>query len=150
MLQPCRYVSIFVLPFPARCLLGIYVTQPSFSSPHTTTIPTQFELPKPDCKAGGACTYSLLQVLYPENHAAAPMSWAECLSRMRTELTLVEYDQIPELTSSRPMDVNTPMYIVPPGSTGRRRAVLIGINYTGQHGELVRACNNCNNDTVDQ
>lgn len=28
------------------------------------------------------------------------------------------------------------MYIVPPGSTGRRRAILIGINYVGQQGQL--------------
>ena len=33
------------------------------------------------------------------------------------------------------------MHIVPPQSTGVRRAVLIGINYTGQQGEL-RGCHN--------
>jgi hypothetical protein len=35
------------------------------------------------------------------------------------------------------------MHIVPPGSTGRRRAVLIGINYTGQQGQL----SGCHNGT---
>ena len=49
--------------------------------------------------------------------------------------------QIPQLTSSRMVDVNTTMRIVPPGSEGVRRAVLIGINYTGQQGEL-RGCHN--------
>ena len=39
------------------------------------------------------------------------------------------------------VDVNTPMNIVPPVSTGVRRAVLIGINYRGQQGEL-RGCHN--------
>jgi hypothetical protein len=39
------------------------------------------------------------------------------------------FDQVPQLTSSRMIDVGKPMYIVPPGSHGRRRAVLIGINY---------------------
>jgi len=43
--------------------------------------------------------------------------------------------------SSRLIDVNQTMHIVPPGSTGARRAVLIGINYTGQQGEL-RGCHN--------
>lgn len=51
------------------------------------------------------------------------------------------YDQIPQLTSSRMIDVQKSMYIVPPGSTGRRRAILIGINYVGQKGEL-RGCHN--------
>jgi metacaspase-1 len=66
------------------------------------------------------------------------MSWVECLRKMRTELNQMGYDQIPELTSSRLIDVNKPMYIVPPGSRGRRRAILVGINYTGQNGQLVR------------
>jgi len=51
------------------------------------------------------------------------------------------YDQIPTLSSSRRIEVHgtpTPMQIVPPGS-GRRRALLIGINYVGQKGEL-KAC----------
>ena len=33
------------------------------------------------------------------------------------------------------------MHIVPPGSTGVRRCLLIGINYKGQQGEL-RGCHN--------
>lgn len=45
------------------------------------------------------------------------------------------YKQTPEFTSSRMIDVNKPMHIVPPGANGRRRAVLIGINYQGQQGE---------------
>mgnify|MGYP005851464381 CR=1 FL=1 len=39
------------------------------------------------------------------------------------------------------VDVDKPMNIVPPTSTGVKRAVLIGINYTGQQGEL-RGCHN--------
>eukprot|EP00977_Amphora_coffeiformis_P028903 scaffold37799_cov176-Amphora_coffeaeformis.AAC.7 len=37
------------------------------------------------------------------------------------------------------------MHIVPPGSTGRRRAVLIGINYVGQQGQLSGCHNDVNN-----
>ena len=65
------------------------------------------------------------------------MSWVECLRKMRTELQQMGYDQIPQLTSSRLIDVNKPMYICPPNSHGRKRALLIGINYTGQQGQLV-------------
>ena len=104
----------------------------------TTKISIQkFELPNPAGKAGGACTSALLQVLYRHKHAAAPMSWVECLRKMRTELQQMGYDQIPQLTSSRLIDVNKPMHIRPPNSNGRKRAVLIGINYTGQQGQLV-------------
>jgi metacaspase-1 len=60
------------------------------------------------------------------------MSWVECLRTMRTELNQMGYKQIPELTSSRLIDANKPMHIVPPGSTGRRIALLIGISYEGQ------------------
>jgi hypothetical protein len=97
----------------------------------------QFELPNPAGRAGGACTSALLQVLYRHKHAAAPMSWVECLRKMRTELQQMGYDQIPQLTSSRLIDVNKPMLICPPNSHGRKRALLIGINYTGQQGQLV-------------
>ena len=102
----------------------------------------QFELPDPAGRAGGACTSALLQVLYAGGRASAPMSWVQCLRSMRRELNRMGYDQIPQLTSSRLIDVNDPMHIVPPGSTGRRRALLIGINYVGQKGQL----SGCHND----
>jgi len=52
------------------------------------------------------------------------------------------YDQVPQLTSSRMIDVNKTMEIVPAGSTGAKRAVLVGINYVGQKGQL----SGCHND----
>jgi hypothetical protein len=103
----------------------------------------KFELPNPAGKAGGACTSALLQVLYRHHRAAETMSWVECLRKMRSELRNMGYDQVPELTSSRLIDVNKTMYIVPPGATGHRRAILIGINYTGQQGQLSGCHNDC-------
>jgi len=96
----------------------------------------QFGLPDPQGKAGGACTSALLQVLYNEGRLSGGMSWVELLQRMRTELKNMGYEQIPQLSSSKMIRVREPMYIVPPGSTGRRRALLIGINYVGQQGQL--------------
>lgn len=87
-------------------------------------------------KAGGACTSALLQVLYNEARVNGGMSWVELLQKMRTELKNMGYEQIPQLSSSKMIRVREPMYIVPPGSTGRRRALLIGINYVGQQGGL--------------
>ena len=52
------------------------------------------------------------------------------------------YDQVPQLTSSRLIDVNKVMEIVPAGATGAKRAVLVGINYVGQKGQL----SGCHND----
>lgn len=89
----------------------------------------KFQLPNPAGRAGGACTSALLQVLYRDGHAASTMSWVQLLRQMRGELQKMGFDQVPQLTSSRMIDVNKPMYIVPPESRGRRRAVLIGINY---------------------
>jgi hypothetical protein len=103
---------------------------------------SKFELPNPAGRAGGACTSALLQVLYKGGHAAGSMSWVQCLRAMRTELNHMGFDQIPQLTSSRMIDVNKTMHIVPPESTGRRRAILIGINYVGQNGQL----SGCHND----
>lgn len=102
----------------------------------------QFELPDPAGRAGGACTSALLQVLYKGGRAAGSMSWVQCLRAMRAELNRMGYDQVPQLTSSRMIDVDKTMHIVPPGATGRRRAILIGINYRGQKGQL----SGCHND----
>mmetsp|Transcript_18635 Transcript_18635/g.26294 ORF Transcript_18635/g.26294 Transcript_18635/m.26294 type:complete len:312 (+) Transcript_18635:198-1133(+) len=101
-----------------------------------------FQLPDPAGKPGGACTSALLKVLYKDKQAVAPMSWVETLQKMRTVLRGMGYDQIPQLTSSRMIDVKKTMYIVPPNSNGRRRAVLVGINYIGQQGQL----SGCHND----
>lgn len=64
---------------------------------------------------------------------------------MRTVLSRGRYSQIPQLTSSQPIDLNQDFYLVPPNSTGTRRAVLIGINYEGQSGELSGCHNDCLN-----
>ena len=58
------------------------------------------------------------------------------------------FKQIPQLTSSRLIDVHKPMYIVPPMQTGKRRAVLVGINYVGQKGQLSGCHNDVNNIKV--
>jgi hypothetical protein len=102
-----------------------------------------FQLPDPAGRAGGACTSALLQVLYKDHHQTTEhLTWVELLRRMRTVLNNMGYDQIPQLTSSRLIDVKKEMFIVPPGATGTKRAILIGINYKGQQGQL----SGCHND----
>lgn len=106
---------------------------------------SQFQLPDPAGRAGGACTSAILQVLYKDKqHQTENLTWVDLLRRMRTVLLGMGFDQVPQLTSSRMIDVKKPMYIVPPGATGMKRAILIGINYTGQQGQL----SGCHNDAT--
>mgnify|MGYP003476682216 CR=1 FL=1 len=100
-----------------------------------------FELPNPAGKAGGACTSAFLQQQYENGNE---QSWVETLKQMRCVLKGMGYFQTPTLSSSRRIDVTSPMKIVPHGS-GRRRALLIGINYVGQKGALTACHNDCNN-----
>ncbi|KAL3769130.1 hypothetical protein ACHAWO_007871 [Cyclotella atomus] len=100
---------------------------------------TAFQLPDPAGRSGGACTAALLEALYKKKSGS--QSWAELLQEIRSNLTNKGYDQIPQLTSSSVIDVNEPMELVP-NTSGTKRALLIGINYTGQEGEL----SGCHND----
>jgi hypothetical protein len=102
-----------------------------------------FKLPDPAGRAGGACTSALLNTLYAEQSAPTnDLTWVETLNGMREMLEEKGYSQIPQLSSSRMIDVNQNFYIAPPDCSGTRRAVLIGINYVGQAGEL----SGCHND----
>ena len=103
-----------------------------------------FSLPDPAGKAGGALTSSLLKVLYADHHAPAEnLSFQDVLTKVRGVLQ-GRYTQIPQLSSSRPMDISSPFEIVPKGCTGTKRALLIGINYIGQQGQL----SGCHNDVL--
>lgn len=103
-----------------------------------------FQLPNPAGRAGGACTAALLQVLYSDHQdTARDLSWVDILRAMRVNLGEKGYDQVPQLSSSRRIDVNETMRVVR-NPEGSRRAVLIGINYVGQQGEL----SGCHNDVL--
>lgn len=124
-----------------RCPLSSRVNRITASADVSNV--SQFQLPDPAGRAGGACTSAILQVLYKDKHQQAEsLTWVELLRRMRSVLLNMGFDQVPQLTSSRLIDVHKPMYIVPPGSNGTRRAILIGINYKGQQGQL----SGCHND----
>lgn len=104
-----------------------------------------FQLPDPAGKAGGACTSTLLKVL--TDNRGASISWMELLRRMRGVLQEKGFSQVPQLSSSEMLDVNDPFNIVPPETkemNGAKRAILIGINYTGQQGQL----SGCHNDVA--
>lgn len=73
------------------------------------------------------------------------MTFIQILKKMRTILQSGKYSQIPQLTSSRRLNKTSHFYLVPPTTEGTQRAILIGINYTGQSGELSGCQNDCMN-----
>jgi metacaspase-1 len=103
-----------------------------------------FQLPDPQGRSGGACTSALLKVLYSSSssHSSSSMSFVQVLTEMRKTLSSGQYTQIPQLSASRKMDINEPFQVVSGGGT--KRALLIGINYVGQQGQL----SGCHNDVA--
>ncbi len=128
------------IPSEVRMISGCHDAQTSADANITS-----FQLPNPAGRAGGACTAALLQVLYDRPSIASDnddTSWVEVLRCMRENLDEQGFEQVPQLSSSRIIDVNERMTIVNDYPSGVKRAVLIGINYVGQQGEL----SGCHND----
>jgi hypothetical protein len=73
-------------------------------------------------------------VLYAENQPQT-LSFQDVLLSIREVLKQGRFDQIPQLTSSRPLDIKHSFDIIPDGFSGRRHALMIGINYVGQQGK---------------
>lgn len=104
-----------------------------------------FQLPDPAGRAGGACTSTLLKILYADGVPEEELSFTEVMEQMRAHLDKDGYEQIPQLSSMNPIDVNNKFDLVPDDATGTRRAVMIGINYVGDSpGEL----SGCWNDVL--
>jgi len=97
-------------------------------------------------EAGGACTSTLLKILYAdEENPETQLSFTEVLETMREDLKGNRFSQIPQLSSMNPIDVSDTFDLVPPEATGTKRAVMIGINYVGDSpGEL----SGCWNDVL--
>ena len=95
-------------------------------------------------RAGGACTSTLLNILYGTADEAGPVtkSFTGVLERMRDQLRANGYSQIPQLTSLNPIDVTSDFHLVPTEATGTRRAVMIGINYIGHEQGVLSGCHN--------
>eukprot|EP00802_Teleaulax_amphioxeia_P019374 Tamp_19604.p1 GENE.Tamp_19604~~Tamp_19604.p1 ORF type:complete len:391 (-),score=70.30 Tamp_19604:77-1144(-) len=86
--------------------------------------------------AGGACTSAMIRSL-SDNPS---QTWTELLESMRKILKEKSFTQVPQLSSSKPVDLTQPFDITP-GSNTAKKALFIGINYVGQQGEL-RGCHN--------
>jgi hypothetical protein len=105
----------------------------------------KFALPDPAGHAGGACTSALLKVLYEDNEEPdEDLTFKDVLLEMREILVNEDFTQTPQLSSSSNIDVDTKFDISQDGYDGTRRALMIGINYVGQNGEL----SGCHNDVL--
>jgi len=130
-----------MIPSDFRMISGCEDAQTSADVSSTAA----FRLPKPDGKAGGACTSALLKVLYADHtDTAKDLSFEQVLTKMRGVLGEMGFSQVPQFTGSRPVELRAPFHIVPPGCKGTKRALLIGINYEGQDGALT----GCHNDAL--
>lgn len=99
-----------------------------------------FKLPADSGKggAGGACTASLSSAIYENNH----LTVSELIIKMRENLVKNDFEQIPQLSCSKKIPLDTEPFSLLAKNGGRaKRALFIGINYIGQQGEL-RGCHN--------
>lgn len=104
---------------------------------------SDFRLPDPAGMAGGACTSTLLSVVYKDNEdTSAEMTYREVIDGMRAIIDEKGYTQIPQLTSSNRIEVNEKFDFTPPSATGTKRALLIGINYIGHESGVLSGCHN--------
>eukprot|EP01012_Entosiphon_sulcatum_P068324 TRINITY_DN9845_c0_g2_i1.p1 TRINITY_DN9845_c0_g2~~TRINITY_DN9845_c0_g2_i1.p1 ORF type:complete len:346 (+),score=46.71 TRINITY_DN9845_c0_g2_i1:467-1504(+) len=88
--------------------------------------------------AGGACTNSLILAMsHNPGH-----TWITLLEDMQNTLKQKGYSQVPQLSSSRQLDLSQPVKLFK--TQGRKRALLVGINYVGQQGQL----SGCVNDVI--
>jgi metacaspase-1 len=91
-----------------------------------------FSLPNPSGRAGGALTSAMLNVTYKDHHdTGKDLTFQQTLLAIRDQLKAKGFDQIPQLTSSRPMDIKKTFDIVPDNMIGTRRAVMMYVLATG-------------------
>mmetsp|Transcript_47002 Transcript_47002/g.114685 ORF Transcript_47002/g.114685 Transcript_47002/m.114685 type:complete len:423 (+) Transcript_47002:103-1371(+) len=118
-----------------------------------------FELPDPAGRSGGACTSAFLQALWrdDDDDEGGRYTWAETIALMRDKIEEIGLSQVPQLSTSKPIDIHEEICITAPPENdddyddeeyeagsggGTKRAMLIGLNYTGEDNALT----SCHND----
>eukprot|EP00903_Cladosiphon_okamuranus_P014401 g13369.t1 len=87
--------------------------------------------------AGGACTNAVLANVKD----STPDSWMSLLKGMRSTLKEKKFKQIPQLATSKKLDIKSPFSLAG-GDGGKHRALLIGINYKGCGAGELKGCHN--------
>jgi hypothetical protein len=97
---------------------------------------------------GGATTSSLLKVFYQyASPSSLSATYLQVLENVRSRIKNAGYEHVTQLSSSRPIEDNEKFQVVPKGKwggkfSGRKRALIIGINYKRTALELP----GCHND----
>lgn len=76
------------------------------------------------------------------NLISTTLSWADLLRKMKAEMKEIEYAQTPKITTTRKIDLNKPFSLLPENfnpSKNKKRALLIGCNYTNIPGAELKA-----------
>lgn len=131
----------------ARAVLDTDIIMISGCEDHQTSADVSnvgdFQLPDVAGRAGGACTSTLLNVLYKDEETPAEVySFIEVLGMMREKLDNKGFSQIPQLTSTKALDLSHKFDLVPDHFEGTKRALMIGINYVGHDPGELRGCHN--------
>lgn len=96
-----------------------------------------FALPNPNGKASGACTSALLKALHDaqgSENPSAELTYVNVLTKMHADLKESGFEQIPQLTSSKSLNIKDAFQLN--DGKGTARALLVGINYSGEENEL--------------
>jgi hypothetical protein len=102
-----------LIPAEIRMIAGCHSEQ---TSADVQNVLRTSNLPNPAGKAGGACTSALLDILYQSGQDAVPnaahnkaphITLEQILLELRGRLASQGFDQIPQLTSSRPLQVES-------------------------------------------
>ena len=129
------------IPAEVRMISGCHDTQTSADVGNVAS----FQLPDAAGKAGGAVTSAMLSVIYKEEKPSAQdLTFVDVFLSARKVVKAKGFEQSPQLSSSRNIDVNQPFELMNNkyGGTGTRYAVLIGINYTSHKQGRLSGCHN--------
>ncbi|KAL7553199.1 hypothetical protein ACHAWF_016481 [Thalassiosira exigua] len=129
------------IPAEVRMISGCHDTQTSADVSNVAS----FQLPDVAGAAGGALTSSLLKIIYNEEKPSCEnLSFVDVFLRTRDVVKSKGFEQIPQLSSSRCIDVQQPFDLMTNkfGNEGTRYALLVGINYTTHRRGRLRGCHN--------
>ncbi len=139
-----------LIPAEVCMISGCHSLETSAEVSNIHRIDEKGSLPSPKGRAGGACTTALLSILYEwhnkgERNHQGNISFQQLLLKLRAKLAQSGMFQIPQLTSSRPLELEEkPFSLKSRAPGGIQRALLVGINYCGQSGQL----SGCINDVL--
>lgn len=126
-------------------IVSLYATHADTQTSADVGNVATFKLPDAAGKAGGALTSAMLSVIYKEEKPSAQnLSFVDVFLKARKVVKAKGFEQIPQLSSSRNIDVHQPFDLMTNkhGNKGTRYAVLIGINYTNHKQGRLSGCHN--------